>query len=1029
MKYKYKQKGGYKSPAWTRKEGQNPKGGLNAKGRASAKAEGSNLKAPVGSGTNPRRVSFAARFAGMKGPMKKPNGEPTRKALALKKWGFGSVEAARNFANSNKKSAQMGGPKVGVGQGYLDQLNANKNTPTPDYSNMGSLGEIQRAQQSSGSGDSAANNYGRPGRASSERFDYRNKYQRRKDNVERVQGFDATKRQTRLMKKGKFGRAETIAARNNRRMEKFGNTQSGFRNFFRRNKKEDGGVRQYQMAGALGGGGSDPMLQTQAYNPVISEGQTSNQGQIAALQAQSAELSGAGAGQNIQDQANLQGAQAEGAAGGAMGGLQQLGDASGMVGSQGMQMAGGAAGMAGSLIGAAADDNDATTMTGGEVGGAALKGAAAGAMFGPIGAGVGALVGVAGGLIGRKKARKEKARLEAERQEKEDKVNTKLAQAEADDLTYSGYDQGRPSGVVKAMYGGRKFQKGGDALQQALNRKEDPAKGSGSGTITEASESNFGFMGDLKNLKNKIGSNITRYADNLQDTLTVGGLTPGIGVVPDLVNTGISGVRSAYNAAVGDTEQAKKSAGEMALHAAAAVPVAGVAAGASRLGLKYGPQIAKAAKLGQKGYKYKKKASSAEDLIASAEAPARQVLGMGGAKKLPGGMVKPIPGSDAVEFKGNTHAEGGIMMDPQTEVEDKETMDKVTMKKGGKKDYFFSSYLKRGGRSFADMHKDILKKGGAQKEIDMLAKMQEHDAGRNTKSVKAEMGGVKKMQGGGFEEFMGNIDQSAYDGSGGGTGFFGRVKESFNDKIDALKDKVKDYKEGAGDRQKQRAINQMYKDTPDIALAAGAAQMIPAMYAFKHKEKDVEKRSMQGELSAPDLDRVNFNAERAANEAGNRAINRFIETSGGGPANIAAKMAAYSKKQDQDMKIAAAEERANTQIGNQEATLRMNAQARNIANRMTVNAANTTALENQRLRVENNKKEAIDVAMKNVAGLASDVMQYRADGDYARAIGNMGIDERQKLRSALKGQINKDTGELWTDEEISALYKEATGKE
>ena len=35
-----------KTPAWTRKEGKNPKGGLNAKGRASAKAQGSNLKAP-----------------------------------------------------------------------------------------------------------------------------------------------------------------------------------------------------------------------------------------------------------------------------------------------------------------------------------------------------------------------------------------------------------------------------------------------------------------------------------------------------------------------------------------------------------------------------------------------------------------------------------------------------------------------------------------------------------------------------------------------------------------------------------------------------------------------------------------------------------------------------------------------------------------------------------------------------------------------------------------------------------------------
>lgn len=90
--------------AWQRKEGKNPKGGLNEKGRRSYNKEhGANLKAPVKSGTNPRRVSFAARFAGMKGPMKKPNGEPTRKALALKAWGFSSVEAARKFANAHKK--------------------------------------------------------------------------------------------------------------------------------------------------------------------------------------------------------------------------------------------------------------------------------------------------------------------------------------------------------------------------------------------------------------------------------------------------------------------------------------------------------------------------------------------------------------------------------------------------------------------------------------------------------------------------------------------------------------------------------------------------------------------------------------------------------------------------------------------------------------------------------------------------------------------------------------------------------------
>ena len=87
------------------KKYQNPKGGLNAAGRAHFKRkEGSNLKRPVKSGTNPRRVSFAARFAGMRGAMKDSKGRPTRKALALRAWGFRSVESARNFANRNKKS-------------------------------------------------------------------------------------------------------------------------------------------------------------------------------------------------------------------------------------------------------------------------------------------------------------------------------------------------------------------------------------------------------------------------------------------------------------------------------------------------------------------------------------------------------------------------------------------------------------------------------------------------------------------------------------------------------------------------------------------------------------------------------------------------------------------------------------------------------------------------------------------------------------------------------------------------------------
>jgi hypothetical protein len=43
-------------------------------------------KLKAGSKDAKRRKSFCARMSGNKGPMKKPNGEPTPKALALRRW-------------------------------------------------------------------------------------------------------------------------------------------------------------------------------------------------------------------------------------------------------------------------------------------------------------------------------------------------------------------------------------------------------------------------------------------------------------------------------------------------------------------------------------------------------------------------------------------------------------------------------------------------------------------------------------------------------------------------------------------------------------------------------------------------------------------------------------------------------------------------------------------------------------------------------------------------------------------------------
>ena len=86
------------------KKHRNPKGGLNEAGRKHfEKKDGGNLKSPVKSGKNPRRVSFACRFAVMKGSMKDSKGRPTRYALALKAWGFGSRESAAKFCQANKK--------------------------------------------------------------------------------------------------------------------------------------------------------------------------------------------------------------------------------------------------------------------------------------------------------------------------------------------------------------------------------------------------------------------------------------------------------------------------------------------------------------------------------------------------------------------------------------------------------------------------------------------------------------------------------------------------------------------------------------------------------------------------------------------------------------------------------------------------------------------------------------------------------------------------------------------------------------
>ena len=94
------------SAAWQRKEGKAASGGLNEAGRKSYESQnpGSNLKAPVKAGNNPRRSSFLARMGNMPGPERKPNGDPTRLLLSMNAWGASSKADAKKKALAIKAS-------------------------------------------------------------------------------------------------------------------------------------------------------------------------------------------------------------------------------------------------------------------------------------------------------------------------------------------------------------------------------------------------------------------------------------------------------------------------------------------------------------------------------------------------------------------------------------------------------------------------------------------------------------------------------------------------------------------------------------------------------------------------------------------------------------------------------------------------------------------------------------------------------------------------------------------------------------
>jgi hypothetical protein len=91
-----------------------PKGGLTAAGRAFYKAtQGANLKPGVRNAADSpqkkrRKGSFLTRFyTNPSGPLVKPNGEPTRLALAARAWGEPAPKNAQSAARLAAKGRNL----------------------------------------------------------------------------------------------------------------------------------------------------------------------------------------------------------------------------------------------------------------------------------------------------------------------------------------------------------------------------------------------------------------------------------------------------------------------------------------------------------------------------------------------------------------------------------------------------------------------------------------------------------------------------------------------------------------------------------------------------------------------------------------------------------------------------------------------------------------------------------------------------------------------------------------------------------
>lgn len=475
-----------------------------------------------------------------------------------------------------------------------------------------------------------------------------------------------------------------------------------------------------------------------------------------------------------------------------------------------------------------------------------------------------------------------------------------------------------------------------------------------------------------------------------------------------------------------------------------------------------------------------------------------------GGMKLEGGRMIPIPGSDAVEFKGNRHSESGII-DDGSEVEHGETKDGVSSAKHGgmQMPYYFSDYVntdgskRYGGHSFADAHKQILQQGGNQEQIDALAAAQDKAAGRSSKvagyaqegdfknlskkdqfRIMRDMGSSFPTSSKDYIEMMNSVEMKQAmldDYSAKNKPVLDAARqdktnlnilptiESDSERLDRFVNRdrskpvtpemlesvtgpgiekmrfAKDFKQlgdftyydteasyyGAdqdmyqanmyqepisdtdaagnstingtnvntsGNPTTYNQIENPYKTGDKLALASS---MLAPIAAYTAQAPQVGAVGDVSAVETPQLKYQNFFKERATNEANYRALRKFVETSGGGPADMINMMVAHSKKTEADAAITDKEMKHRTTIDNMQAELGMKADTINVGNELSVKKMKQDANKfNIQLQADQqaNKIGAVETAAANIVTANRDKKAFDATVLMANAIdGGSGV--------------------------------------